>query len=260
MVSPAARSLTEPGTGDSPAPQSGGRDGLHVAIIMDGNGRWAKARGLPRTVGHERGVEALRAVVEAAGGLGVSHLTVFSFSTENWRRPAAEVSTLFMLLRAYIRQDLKRLKREGVRIRVIGTNDNVPDDIRALIDEAEATTADNNRFHLTVAFNYGGREEILRAARSLANEVATGARAPNSIDDAAMDAALDTVELPDPDLMIRTSGEKRISNFLLWQCAFSELYFTDTLWPDFSEADLKAALEDYAQRERRYGAVTPGGA
>ncbi|MEM0986050.1 MAG: isoprenyl transferase [Pseudomonadota bacterium] len=233
---------------------------LHVAIIMDGNGRWAKARGLPRTAGHERGVEALRRTVEAASALGVSHLTVFSFSTENWRRPPAEVSTLFMLLRSYIRRDLKRLKKEGVRIRVIGTDENMPEDVRDLIEEAQRETLDNTSFNLTVAFNYGGREEIVRAARRLAAEVERGERSIETIDDGAMDAALDTSDVPDPDLLIRTSGEKRISNFLLWQCAYAELYFTDTLWPDFSEQDLSAALEAFSQRERRYGAVSPGAA
>lgn len=260
MADTAPSSTAEPGPGIADAEGAAPAGPLHVAIIMDGNGRWAKARGLPRTAGHERGVEALRRTVEAAGALGVTHLTVFSFSTENWRRPVAEVSTLFMLLRAYLRRDLKRLKAEGVRIRVIGTDDNVPDDIRALVAEAERETEANTRFNLTVAFNYGGREELVRAARRLARDVAAGAMRAETIDDAALTAALDTVDLPDPDLLIRTSGEKRISNFLLWQCAYAELYFTDTLWPDFSEADLRAALEEFARRERRYGAVSPGAA
>ncbi|MEO0754291.1 MAG: isoprenyl transferase [Pseudomonadota bacterium] len=249
---PAANQITQSGNGGKPT--------LHVAIIMDGNGRWAQARGLPRSAGHKRGVEALRRVVEAAGQYGVTHLTVFSFSTENWRRPAAEVSTLFMLLKSYIRRDLKRLSSEGVRVRVIGTEENLPADIKSLIADAEGETEGNGRFHLTVAFNYGGREEILRAARLLASDVARGDRAADAVDEASFSAALDTADMPDPDLLIRTSGEKRISNFLLWQCAYSELYFTDTLWPDFSEKDLKAALDSFGQRERRYGAVTPGAA
>ncbi len=258
MVHAAPSPMAEPEPGDATASGTASAPPLHVAIIMDGNGRWAKARGLPRTAGHERGVEALRRTVEAAGEMGVSHLTVFSFSTENWRRPPAEVSTLFMLLRAYLRRDLRRLQGEGVRVRVIGTAENVPDDVRDLIAEAERNTRDNTRFNLTVAFNYGGREELVRAVRRLAGEVASGARDAGAIDDGAIAAALDTVDLPDPDLLIRTSGEKRISNFLLWQCAYAELYFTDTLWPDFSAADLKAALDEYARRERRYGAVTTG--
>ena len=233
---------------------------LHVAIIMDGNGRWAKARGLPRAAGHERGVEALRRTVEEAGALGVTHLTVFSFSTENWRRPRAEVSTLFMLLRGYIQRDLERLKAEGVRVRVIGTEENVPDDVRTLIRRAESETLQNSAFNLTVAFNYGGREELVRAARELAKAAVNGAHSVDEIDETRLGAVLDTHELPDPDLLIRTSGEKRVSNFLLWQCAYSELFFTDTLWPDFSGDDLRIALEEFAQRERRYGAVTSGGA
>tara|TARA_R110002124_G_scaffold215290_2_gene381220 strand:+ start:228 stop:989 length:762 start_codon:yes stop_codon:yes gene_type:complete len=238
---------------------SGQQPGLsHVAIIMDGNGRWAKARGLPRAAGHERGVEALRRTVEAAGELGIRYLTVFSFSTENWRRPAAEVSALFGLLKAYVQRDLSRLKQEGVRIRIIGLRDGLPDDVAALVDKAERETATNDKFFLTIAFNYGGREEIARAARSMAEAVADGRLMADEIDEASFGSFLDTGTMPDPDLLIRTSGECRLSNFLLWQCAYSELIFMDVLWPDFDRACLEEALAKYQERERRFGAVSPG--
>lgn len=246
----------------APGPVSEGGDGeagpRHVAIIMDGNGRWAKARGLPRGAGHERGVEALRRTVEAARDLGIQYLTVFSFSTENWRRPAGEVSTLFGLLRAYVKRDLERLKRDGVRVRVAGTRENLPDDLLKLVSRAERETKHNTRFHLTVAFNYGGREELVRAAQSVAEEVANGRLMPQQVTDQHIESHLDTRELPDPDLLIRTSGERRLSNFLLWQCAYSELVFTDVLWPDFGADALGAAVEEYARRERRYGALNAG--
>lgn len=225
---------------------------------MDGNGRWAKSRGLPRTAGHERGVEALRRTVEAAGELGVSHLTVFSFSTENWRRPVSEVSALFGLLRSYVKRDLTRLKEEGVRIRVIGQRDNVPDDINTLIKKAESETASNTRFHLTIAFNYGARDEIVRAARRAMETAAANNLPPSALTEDVFNSFLDTRDLPDPDLLIRTSGETRISNFLLWQLAYSELVFVDVLWPDFGKSQLSRAIEVYKARERRFGAV--GGA
>lgn len=230
----------------------------HVAIIMDGNGRWAKARGLPRAAGHERGVEALRATVDAAGRLGVKYLTVFSFSTENWQRPAAEVNALFALLRAYVKRDLSRLKREGVRIRIIGTRDGLPEDIIELIEKAEQETCRNDRAHLTIAFNYGGREEIVRAARKLARDVAAGRLKADEIDKARFEQTLDTYELPEPDLLIRTSGETRISNFLLWQIAYAEIVILDVLWPDFRKNHLKNAIERYTERERRFGALKRG--
>jgi undecaprenyl diphosphate synthase len=236
--------------GEPPAPR-------HIAIIMDGNGRWASARGLPRTAGHERGVEALRRTVEAARDLGISYLTVFSFSTENWRRPAAEVNTLFALLKAYVQRDLQRLKQDGVRVRVIGQRDGLPSDIEALVERAEAETVQNTRFHLTIAFNYGSRNEIVRAATAYAQALADGTcKGPAT--EAGFEAFLDTRELPDPDLVIRTSGEYRISNFLLWQAAYSELLFLDVLWPDFGRADLESAIQRFHARERRFGAVTPG--
>ncbi|MEL6754301.1 MAG: isoprenyl transferase [Pseudomonadota bacterium] len=243
-----------------PVPEKGTRDAApeHVAIIMDGNGRWAKARGLPRGAGHERGVEALRRTVEAARDLNIRYLTVFSFSTENWRRPAGEVNALFGLLRAYVRRDLDRLKRDGVRVRVAGTRENLPNDLLELVDRAERETRDNTRFHLTVAFNYGGREELVRATQSLADDVANGRLMPHQINEGLIASRLDTSEIPDPDLLIRTSGERRLSNFLLWQCAYAELVFTEVLWPDFGEAALSEAVNEYARRERRYGAVSAG--
>eukprot|EP00919_Chromeraceae_sp_WS-2016_P041461 GHVR01098804.1.p1 GENE.GHVR01098804.1~~GHVR01098804.1.p1 ORF type:complete len:254 (-),score=60.62 GHVR01098804.1:51-812(-) len=238
---------------------SGQQPGLsHVAIIMDGNGRWAKARGLPRAAGHERGVEALRRTVEAAGNLGIRYLTVFSFSTENWRRPAAEVNALFSLLKAYVQRDLSRLKQEGVRVRIIGLRDGLPADVAALVDKAERETAANDTFFLTIAFNYGGREEIARAARGMAEAVAEGRMKAEEVNEATFSGFLDTDGMPDPDLLIRTSGEYRLSNFLLWQCAYSELVFMDVLWPDFDQACLEDALTKYRERERRFGAVLPG--
>jgi undecaprenyl diphosphate synthase len=223
----------------------------HVAIIMDGNGRWAKARGRPRAFGHSAGVEAVRRTVRAAGDAGVEALTLFSFSTENWRRPVEEVDALFDLLRRYVNADLDKLAAEGVRIRMIGRREGLSDDLLEIIDRAETRTANNRRFDLIIAFNYGGRDELLRAAR----RAATGPGGLDAMTEADFDACLDTAGLPDPDLVIRTSGEHRISNFLLWQAAYAELYFTDVLWPDFGEAELRAALTEYARRERRYGAV-----
>lgn len=238
------------GSGELPAPQ-------HVAIIMDGNGRWAKARGLPRTAGHERGVEALRRTVEAAGDLGIKYLTVFSFSTENWRRPAAEVNTLFGLLKAYVQRDLQRLKGEGVRIRIIGQREGLPPDISELVGRAESETVGNTQFHLTIAFNYGSRNEILRAAETYSRAVAEGSLS-GPLTEETFNQFLDTKDLPDPDLLIRTSGEYRISNFLLWQAAYAELLFMDVLWPDFGRAHLEGAIAKYHERERRFGAVIPG--
>jgi len=224
---------------------------------MDGNGRWAKAKGLPRTAGHERGVEALRRTVEAAGDLGIRYLTVFSFSTENWRRPPAEVNTLFALLKAYVQRDLARLKQDGVRIRVIGQRAGLPPDIAELVDRAEAETETNSKFHLTIAFNYGSRNEILRAAAAYAQAIAAG-EISGELTEAGFEAFLDTRGLPDPDLVIRTSGEHRISNFLLWQAAYAELLFVDVMWPDFNRAHLESAISRYHERERRFGAVAPG--
>ncbi|HEY1605152.1 MAG TPA: isoprenyl transferase [Allosphingosinicella sp.] len=225
----------------------------HVAIIMDGNGRWAKARGLPRVAGHRQGAEAARAVLRAAGEAGVECLTLYAFSSENWRRPEEEINDLMGLLRFYIGAELNNLHREGVRITVIGDHQAFQPDVARMIDQAIAKTAANTRMTLAIALNYGARAEIAGAVRQLAAKAASGEIAPEAIDEAAVDAALDTAGLPPLDLLIRTSGERRLSNFLLWQAAYAELLFVDTLWPDFDGAALRAALADYAGRERRFG-------
>lgn len=227
----------------------------HVAIIMDGNGRWARARGLPRTLGHREGVEALRRTVEAAGRMGVKYLTVFGFSTENWTRPAEEVDALFELMRLYVAKDLDRLTKEGVCIRVIGGRDGLATDVREIIVRAEERTALNTGLRLTVAFNYGGRSEIVRAVQRIAEDVKAGKLEPEAITPQTFDLYLDTFDLPSPDLVIRTSGEQRISNFLLWQAAYAELVFLDVLWPDFDQAALESAFLEYQQRDRRFGGV-----
>lgn len=223
---------------------------------MDGNGRWAKARGLPRTMGHRRGVEALRDAVRAVGQLGIEVLTLFAFSSENWRRPQDEVSELMSLLKIFIRRDLAELHREGVRVRIIGARDNLPGDILGLLEEAESLTRGNTGTTLVIAFNYGARDEIARAARRIAERVAAGELRSEDIDASAMDAHMDTAGLPELDLIIRTSGEQRLSNFLLWQSAYAELVFLPCLWPDFDRAALQAALDEYAARDRRFGAVS----
>jgi len=225
----------------------------HIAIIMDGNGRWAKARGLPRIAGHRRGADAVRRTLEAAGELGVPYLTLFGFSSENWKRPHDEVDDLMGLLRHYLRGEIAELHRNGVRLRVIGDRGRLSADIVALIENAEALTRDNQSINLTVALSYGGRAEIVAAARAVAAKAAAGRLAPEAIDEALIAAHLFTADLPDPDLLIRTSGEQRISNFLLWQCAYAELVFTKTLWPDFGRAELEQAITEFSGRERRYG-------
>ena len=230
----------------------------HVAIIMDGNGRWARARGLPRTIGHHRGVEAVRRTVEAAGELGIGHLTLFGFSTENWGRPQDEVSELMGLLRKYLRSEVAELHRNGVRLQVIGDRSRLKPDIVDLIANAEQVTRDNRTLHLTVALSYGARQEITAAARRLAEAVRDGGLDLEALDEEALAGRLFTSGLPDPDLVIRTSGEKRISNFLLWQAAYAELVFIDTLWPDFTRDHLEMAIGEYRRRERRYG-VSVGG-
>lgn len=227
----------------------------HVAIIMDGNGRWAQMRGLPRQEGHRRGLEALRAAVRNAGDLGVRILTLYSFSTENWRRPATEVSFLLGLLRRFVEKDLGELHAAGVRVRIIGGRDDLAPDLRRLVEHAETLTRDNDRMTLVVAFNYGSRDELVRAARRLATEVAAGRLDPAAIDETALAARLDTADLPDPELVIRTSGETRISNFLLWQAAYAEFVFTPVLWPDFDRAAFEEALAEYGRRERRFGGL-----
>lgn len=232
--------------GDSPA---------HVAIIMDGNGRWAQSRGLPRIAGHKRGADRVREIVEACPELGVSHLTLFAFSTENWRRPAAEVLGLFRLFRRYIKKEGARLVAEGVRVRFIGGRDQLEPDLQALMAGLEAQTLQNDRMHLTVAINYGGRDEILRAARRVAEKVKAGALKAEDITEETVSDHLDTAGLPDPDLILRTSGEFRVSGFLPWQSAYSEFAFVDTRWPDFTAEMFAAQLQGFGRRERRFGAV-----
>jgi undecaprenyl diphosphate synthase len=232
-----------------------GRLPRHVAIIMDGNGRWARANGLPRGEGHRRGVEALRRSVRFAVRRGLGYLTLFSFSSENWSRPEDEVEGLFNLVRIFVQSDLAELNDNGVRIRIIGERNSVPADIRGLIEVVEQTTAGNRGLNLIVAFNYGARDEILRAVRKLAGQVARNGIAPERIDQAAFESALDTSGIPDPDIIIRTSGEQRISNFLLWQAAYAELVFLDVLWPEFDDNDFEGALAEFSARERRYGGL-----
>jgi undecaprenyl diphosphate synthase len=226
----------------------------HIAIIMDGNGRWAQSRGLPRIAGHRRGAEAVRRTLTAATEIGIPYLTLFGFSSENWKRPLAEIDDLMGLLRHYLRGEIAELHRNGVRLRVIGEIGRLSADIITLIDNAEALTRDNRAINLTIALSYGGRAEIAAAARAIAAKVESGKLRLDAIDEEQIASHLFTADLPDPDLLIRTSGEQRISNFLLWQCAYAELVFTKTLWPDFGRADLDQAIADYSGRERRYGA------
>ena len=226
----------------------------HIAIIMDGNGRWAKARGLPRIAGHRSGAEAVRRTLTAAGELGIPYLTLFGFSSENWKRPSAEVQDLMVLLRHYLRGEIAELQRNGVRLKVIGQLTCLAPDIVGMIEHAETLTRENSQITLTIALSYGGRAEIVAAVQAIAAEVARGSLAAEDVDEDCLARHLFTADIPDPDLLIRTSGEQRISNFLLWQCAYSELVFTKTLWPDFSRNDLEQAIDDYCGRERRYGA------
>lgn len=226
----------------------------HVAVIMDGNGRWAQARGLPRTMGHREGAEALRRCVRAARKLELRHLTVFGFSSENWKRPAAEVTDLMGLMRLYLRREVDEIDRNGVQLKVIGDRDRLSSDIVELIENAEGRTKDNQALTLTVAISYGGRAEILEAAKAMAAAVQRGDVALDQVDESGFGRFLFTAGTPDPDLVIRTSGEKRISNFLLWQSAYAEYIFLDKLWPDFQEEDLGAAIAEYTGRKRRYGA------
>ena len=226
---------------------------LHVAIIMDGNGRWAKAKGLPRSFGHRAGVQALKRTVEGAPDLGIERLTVFGFSTENWRRPVQEVNELMSLLKTYVSSDLDRLVREGVQVRVLGRREGLPADILGVIADAEGRTALNDRFSLQVAFNYGGRADIVDAARAFAADVAAGAASPEDLTEEVFDNYLSTAGSPPPDLIIRTSGERRISNFLLWEAAYAEFVFQDVFWPDYGPDELRAAVDEYQRRKRRYG-------
>ena len=235
-----------------PDPSPGPR---HVAIIMDGNGRWAKARGLPRVAGHRRGADAVKRVVRGAGELGIPCLTLFAFSTENWTRPADEVSDLMGLLRHYLRHELEELRKNGAKLRVVGNRDGLAADIVRDIADAEAVTRANTRIDVNICINYGARDEILRATRRLAAQVAAGELSADRIDEARFERELLTAGIPDPDLLIRTSGEQRISNFLLWQAAYAELVFVDTLWPDFGKEHLEQAIAEFRKRERRYGGV-----
>jgi undecaprenyl diphosphate synthase len=236
-----------PSSSMAPAPP------VHVAIVMDGNGRWAKARGLPRTAGHRRGAEAVRRTVESAAELGIGYLTLFGFSAENWRRPLREIDDLMGLLRLYLRAEVAALHENGVRLAVIGDRARLAPDIVGMIEAAEVLTRGNSRLALTVALSYGGRQDIVQAARRLAADVEAGRRALEEIDEASLDASLWTAGIPDPDLVIRTSGERRLSNFLIWQSAYAEFVFLDTLWPDFGRSDLEHAIREFHGRERRYG-------
>jgi len=227
----------------------------HIAIIMDGNGRWAAARGLPRAAGHREGAEAVRRTLRAAAKLGVRYLTLYGFSSENWKRPPAEVDDLMGLLRLYLRREIAELHSNGVRLLVIGDRTRLAPDIVSTISEAEEQTRNNTRLTLIVALSYGSRAEIAAAAAGIARDVAEGRLSPGDVDETLFGSRLLTVDIPDPDLLIRTSGEQRVSNFLLWQIAYSELVFTGTLWPDFDEAELVRAVDEYHGRERRYGSI-----
>ena len=230
----------------------------HIAIIMDGNGRWAKARGLPRAEGHRRGAEAVRSVVEAASDLGIQYLTLFGFSSENWNRPESEVEDLMLLLRLYLGSEISEMHKNNIRFRMIGDRKALPKSVVELIDHAEITTSQNNGLTLVLALSYGGRQEIVAAAKALSIRVNSGEILIDNIDDKCFEDHLSTSSIPDPDLVIRTSGEQRLSNFLLWQVAYSEFDFLDILWPDFGEMQLRHAIAEFQSRERRYGSsVSP---
>ena len=250
---------TIPGDQDGPRPggesRASSRVPVHVGIIMDGNGRWAAERGFPRVEGHRRGVEALRRAVRAAIDLGVRYLTVYSFSSENWTRPAQEISDLMRLLRYFVRNDLAELHRNGVRVRIIGSREGLPADICGLLDEAEDLTRANTGLTLVVAFNYGGRQELVAGIREIARKVAAGQLALAEVTSALIADHLDTAGIPDPDLVIRTSGEQRLSNFLLWQTAYAELVFLPVHWPDFDRAAFEGAIAQFGARERRFGGI-----
>jgi undecaprenyl diphosphate synthase len=237
----------------NPPNQSNMRIPEHLAIIMDGNGRWAQKRHLPRILGHRKGVERVQDVVDECLALGIRHLTLYAFSSENWGRPRDEVEALMGLLGSYLQRELKRLPMRRIRLRAIGELDRLPEKIRSVLDEIITNTASNSDLVLTLALSYGGRNELVRAARTLASEVAAGRLDPASIDEERLAGALDTAGFPDPDLLIRTSGEARISNFLLWQAAYAEFVFLDVLWPDFSAAHLRKALAEFSRRQRRFG-------
>lgn len=227
----------------------------HVAIIMDGNGRWAKRRGLPRTMGHAQGAKVVEQILEDADHMGIKYLTVYAFSTENWSRPASEVKALMNLLRTYMKTSLAKCAKNNVRIRVIGDKTKLDDDLQKSIAFLEENTASNTGINFQIAINYGSRDEIRRAVQAIAQEVKDGKREPGSVTEQDISDHLDTAGLPDPDLLIRTCGEERLSNFLMWQLSYSELYFCDCAWPDFNKAELEKAVDAYNHRERRYGGL-----
>jgi undecaprenyl diphosphate synthase len=227
----------------------------HVAIIMDGNGRWASARGLPRSAGHKTGIDSVRRAVKAASDFGIEYLTIYAFSTENWSRPKTEVTFLLELLRRFIRQDVAELHASGVKIKIIGARDDLQPSMVAMLDDAEKLTAGNSKLNLVVAFNYGSRQEIARAVRRIAAAVAAGDLRADEVGVETLNAQLDTVGIPDPDLLIRTGGEERISNFLLWQCAYTEFVFVPEYWPEFDAVIFKRAIDEYCARDRRFGGV-----
>lgn len=228
----------------------------HIAIIMDGNGRWAEARGLSRNKGHRKGVETLKSAIRSARKFGIEYLTVFSFSSENWSRPKSEISELFSLLKIFIRKDLAELHQNNVRVRIIGERNNVPGDILPLLVEAEALTAANTGQNLIIAFNYGSRDEIANATKAIATKFANGELQLEDINSDLISSHLETADIPDPDLIIRTSGEKRLSNFLLWQAAYAEFVFVDCLWPDFDEMQFSLAVDEYYSRTRKFGGLS----
>lgn len=238
-----------------PSPEDAATVPAHVAIIMDGNGRWAESRGLPRIAGHKRGADRVREIVESCPDLGITHLTLYAFSTENWKRPAAEVAGLFRLFRRYIKKEGARLVAEGVRVRFIGGRERLEADLQALMGGLEAQTLGNDKLHLTVAINYGGRDELVRAARRVTAAVQAGLLRPEDITPETISANLDTAGLPDPDLILRTSGEFRVSGFLPWQSAYSEFAFVEARWPDFTAEMFAAQIRGFGRRERRFGAV-----
>jgi undecaprenyl diphosphate synthase len=252
MILSRSRLLRKP----APVPAGGGEQRVvprHVAIIMDGNGRWAKARHLPRLAGHRAGAEAVRRTLRAASKLGIECVTLYAFSSENWKRPEEEIADLTGLMKQFIRSELEEIHAGNIRLRIIGDHHAFEPEAAAMVDDAVAKTAGNTGSTLVVALNYGSQDELARAMRALGEQVKAGTLDPQAITPEAIAAELDTADLPPLDLLVRTSGEVRLSNFLLWQAAYAELYFTDTLWPDFDESSLTAAVEDYARRERRYG-------